>query len=87
MDTAEFCEHVRSRCLRGKPLQGAIFREKQMVVCPTWEEKEKLAGMGVFPIHADELELMVTNKLAEDEKNFIGDLMLKYPSTRYLGTS
>ena len=87
MDVPSFCEYVRTKCTRGKPLEGKSFREKQIVVCPTWEEKQKLAGMGVFPIHADELQLLVTNKLTETERNFVADLMLKFPNIKYLGTS
>ena len=84
-EVVEFCRHVKAKCTRAKPLEGAFFHGKQIVVCPTWEEKEKLEGKGVFPLHADELEGMVSSLMNKEEKTFISDLMLRFSGIRFLG--
>jgi len=83
----EFCEHVKSQCERAKPLEGALYAGKQIVVCPTWEEKDKLEGKGVFPLHADEMKAMVLSSLSKDEKGFISNVMLKFSGIRFLGVN
>lgn len=85
-EIVELCRHVRARCKRAQPVPGRFYRGMQIVVCPTWEEKEKLEGKGVLALHADELEIIATSgDLAGEEKTFIADTMLRFPGIRLLG--
>jgi len=84
-EVLEFCRWVRNHCSRGKPLEGATFCGLQVVVCPTWEEREKLTGKGVFPMQADELEAMLLSGLTRDQKIELAVLMLEHPGMRILG--
>jgi hypothetical protein len=86
MDIPAFCQYVRTRCTRAQKLEGVFFNNLQMVICPTWEEKERLEGQGVFPLHADEAELYaVSEHLTRDDKDFLSNLMLKFQGIRVLG--
>lgn len=84
-DMLEFLEHVRSRCKRAQSL-GRSYKDMQIVVAPSWEEKERLEGKGVLVLHVDEAELFVHEKdLTSEDKSFVSDMMLRFPGIRFLG--
>ena len=63
----DFIARVR-KGKRGKPLEGVKVFDLDVVACPTWDEKERLEGKGVLPIHVDELEAFANSNLAPDSK-------------------
>jgi hypothetical protein len=79
----DFIKRVR-KGKRGKTLEGTQVFNLDVVVCPTWEEKERLEGKGVLPIYVDELEAFANSKLlTHADKQLLMKLMLKVPGTRF----
>lgn len=66
-------DRIRRR-KRGYPT-GREIGGMPLVICPSWEEVQKLEGQGVLPVHVDEAETMARSTLlTAADKRFILDL-------------
>jgi len=54
---------------RGQPTGKEIF-DRELVVCPSWNEVEKLESKTILPVHVDEAQMMAETPLRRTRSSF-----------------